>query len=450
MARKQGQYQKLEEPKEAYLGDYSALAQQFLKKGRTPPIHSMGQGIAEVLGDVGEAYFTRKAAEKDQQREDRDLSAVAMAQQFASNPNLTRVGVNDALGQERTIANSVFDRPADPNERYAGAMAQIQDNPRAQIAAGPGVMDLAKQFEPPKDTYQVSDTFGVMRTPGAGGAPEVVMPPPKKVEPPKRYVVNGALVDEAGKPLYTAPDATKTKGIGEVYRDRFGGTIEQGMEPEVGPNGEPTGRQVPIAGGSKDPATIEQSRVKELQLSLPKASAALESAAGEFDKTITAIDEVLSPANATGLGDVTGFGGTSVGKFLTPAGGDAARVQARLDQIRGRTFIAGMNALKASSPNGATGLGAASEREGENVIQAQAALNQAQSDEDYAKALKEYRQALVDAKTRLSSTFQQEYGPLLPKASPEQAGFAGRGASGSWGDGETKVIAGARVTRMGN
>lgn len=426
-------------PQEAYLGDYSALAQQFLRK-KDKPIYSAGQGIAEVLGDVGEAYFTRKAAEKDQARENRDLSAVAMAQQFASNPNLSRVGVNDALGQQRTIANSVFDRPAEPNERYAGAMAQIQDNPRAQIAAGPGVMELAKQFQAPKDTYQVSDTFGVMRTPGAGGAPEVVMPVPAKPRESKLLTPEEEEQQLRMEAAKRPPQAPMTPV--EMYQKNVG-ALEPGMTPEI-VDGRITTRQVPIPNSSKDPAVIEQKRVKDLELSLPKTSAALQSSIGEFDKTIAAIDDVLDPQNAEGLGDVTGFGGTTIGKMLTPAGGDAARVQARLNQIRGRTFIAGMNALKAASPTGATGLGAASEREGENVIQAQAALDQAQSDEDYANALREYKAALVQAKNTIATTFQQEYAPVLPKVEAPTT----RGVSGSWGDAATKVIAGARVTRL--
>ena len=424
------------------MGEYSALAEQFLRK-KDKPIYSVGQGLVEAGSDIAEAFLMKNAAERDQRRADKDISDVAMAQRFASDPNLTRVGVNDALGQSRTIANSIFDRPAEPTERYAGAMAQIQDNPRAQIAAGPGVMDLAKQFQAPKPTYQNVDGLGLVEIPGDGSGPKVALGTPKAPVEPKRYVVNGALVDQEGKPLYTAPKTEAQKTPVEIY-ESIVGKLEPGMTAEVGPDGNITRRQIPMPGASKDPETIESTRVKDLELSLPKASAALESSVGEFNKTIAAIDDVLSPENATGLGDVTGFGGTAFGKLFTLPGGAGERVQGRLDQIRGRTFIAGLNALKATSPTGATGLGAASEREGENVIQAQAALNQAQSDEDYANALKEYRKALVGAKERLAGTFRQEYAPVLPQVQEQ----ATRGVSGSWGEGETKVIAGARVTRL--
>lgn len=153
--RQQTQYEKVE-AQQPYMGDYSALAQQFLKK-RDKPIYSVGQGLVEAGSDIAEAFLMKNAAEREKRKEDKDISDVAMAQRFASNPNLTRVGVNDALGQERTIANSVFDRPAEPTERYAGAMAQMQDNPRAQLAAGPGVMELAKQFEPKPPVERFTD-----------------------------------------------------------------------------------------------------------------------------------------------------------------------------------------------------------------------------------------------------------------------------------------------------
>lgn len=437
--RQQPQYQQIA-PQEAFLGDYSALAQQFLRK-KDKPIYSVGQGLVEAGSDIAEAFLMKDAAKREQRKEEMTNEALAKAFENTSN---TSLGIYpEFAGQSPAMS-------ANQRGRYASSRLAEAD-PNAAAAMTPSLMQMAQQFEPPKDTYQVNDQFGVMRTPANGGAPEVVMPVPARPRESKLLTPEEEaqqLRIEAAKRPPAAPKEPKTPV--QLYEERYG-KIEPGMSPEIA-NGVLTGRQIPAAGASKDPATIETARVKDLELSLPKASAALQSSLGEFDKTITAIDEVLSPDNAEGLGDVTGFGGTSIGKMLTPAGGDAARVQARLDQIRGRTFIAGMNALKAASPTGATGLGAASEREGENVIQAQAALNQAQSDEDYAKALREYKAALVQAKNTIASTFQQEYAPVLKTVLPpsEQAGFAGRGASGSWGDGETKVIAGARVTRLGN
>jgi lambda repressor-like predicted transcriptional regulator len=115
-------------------------------------------------------------------------------------------------------------------------------------------------------------------------------------------------------------------------------------------------------------------------------------------------------------------------------------VRAKIKQVEGRAFLSGLATLKES---GAT-LGAVSEKEGAAVKDAQAALDRAQSKEDYTAALILYRDALEAAKNSIQSTFQQEYAPVLPKVEAPTT----RGVSGSWGGGETKVIAGARVTRL--
>lgn len=435
------QYQQIEAQK-PYMGEYSALAEQFLRK-KDKPIYSVGQGLVEAGSDIAEAFLMKDAMQREKRKEDKDISDVAMAQRFAMDQGLARDPNSGALYSAEDFGGLQTQGidPMSAQQRAAAATNRLAEvNPKAAVATAPGIMDIAKQFEAPKDTYQVNDKFGVMRTPAGGGAPEVVTPLPAQPRPSKLLTAEEEAQQLRIEAAKRTPRAAMTPV--EMYQKTFG-PLEAGMTPEI-IDGKMTSRQVPIPNTSKDPAVIEQKRIKDLEISLPKASAAVQSSLGEFDKTISAIDEVLDPKNAGGLASVTGFGGTSMGKMLTIPGGDASRVQARLDQIRGRTFIAGMNMLKAASPTGATGLGAASEREGENVIQAQAALNQAQNEEDYAIALKEYKAALMQAKNTIADTFQQEFAPVLPKVEAP----ATRGVSGSWGDGGTKVIAGARVTRL--
>jgi hypothetical protein len=62
---------------------------------------------------------------------------------------------------------------------------------------------------------------------------------------------------------------------------------------------------------------------------------------------------------------------------------DAARVQSKMDQINGQTFLQAFNALK--------GGGAITEIEGQKATEAMARLNTAQSVEDYQAALAELR-----------------------------------------------------------
>ena len=215
--------------------------------------------------------------------------------------------------------------------------------------------------------------------------------------------------DGSYKPVGSAkagPAPEKPPTLAEQFADA-GGVAQAGTMPVKTPQG---WSLAPVPGGDKDPAVVEAARKKELDEAKPKVEGALKQTVGDFDKTISVIDEILSPENKTGLGDVTGFGGTGVGKLLTLPGGAAARVQSRINQLKGRAFLSGLSAMKASSPTGATGLGATSEREGEAVTQAQAALDQAQSDEDYIAALEEYKRALMAAKDNLTNTFNQTFG----------------------------------------
>lgn len=259
------------------------------------------------------------------------------------------------------------------------------------------------------------------------GTSKTLLPSIPKMVEPKRYTVNGNLVDENGKIVFAAPKEDKPKSIADVFRNKFGSGIPENYQPVLGPDGQPTGATKPITGSVADPEVIEQKRVRDLQASLPKAQGAFNGALSELDKTIGIVDEVLAPESDTGLGDVTGFGGTGVGSLFTLPGSDATKVQAKIDQLKGRAFLSGLATLKAASPNGSTGLGATSETEGKKVQDAQAALNQAQSAEDFKAALKEYRKALVEAKANIANTFREEFAPAFGAGRPMQAG-----ASGGW------------------
>lgn len=138
-----------------YYGDYSALAQQFLKT-KNHPVYSAGQGIADALGDVGEAYFDKKALDKARAQQKQDYSDAAMAQQIAGNPDLTR---NEAArratqggldgGPQMTMASQVFDQPATVNQRDAAGMGALANNPRMALEMRPDIQAMAQQFAPP-------------------------------------------------------------------------------------------------------------------------------------------------------------------------------------------------------------------------------------------------------------------------------------------------------------
>src|ERR1044072_1213964 len=77
----------------------SQLLAQILTAQRTHPVYSMGQGIADVLGDVGEAYFQKKAADKDQQTAEDNAAAQMRMLSIISNPQFSQLNAATAAGQ---------------------------------------------------------------------------------------------------------------------------------------------------------------------------------------------------------------------------------------------------------------------------------------------------------------------------------------------------------------
>lgn len=218
--------------------------------------------------------------------------------------------------------------------------------------------------------------------------------------------------DISSGPAFAPREAKEAPGLGKQYLDTFGGAIPANHMPEI-VNGKMTSRTVPIPGSEADPAVIETKRVQTLKQALPKAQGALDSTIADIKQTEDLIDEILSPASDTGLGDVTGFGGGTVGDAFTLGGTEGAKVRAKTKQLEARTMLDSLANLKASSPTGASGMGALSEREGEALRNARAALDRTQDMASYKAALVKYKEALAGTKTRLQSTFQQEYAPVM-------------------------------------
>lgn len=233
--------------------------------------------------------------------------------------------------------------------------------------------------------------------------------------------------------------ADKTRGeqddYGQRFKRRFGTDVPPGMRPEIGANGEPTGNVVPLAGGDKDPATIEAAKTRAKMEAFPNVTKAYDSTIAGFNDTIGVIDEMLAPkkgkekvkpddlteddyALSEGLGDITGFGGTWLGDNLTLPGGDAAKVRAKHNRVVASAFITGLQDLKSSSPNGASGLGATSETEGKKVADAKAEVDRTQGTPDYIAALRKYRSQVDRSKKIIQDAYNAEFGSL--KAQPAQ------------------------------
>lgn len=98
-------------------------------------------------------------------------------------------------------------------------------------------------------------------------------------------------------------------------------------------------------------------------------------------------------------------------------GGEAANAETDLSQINANSFIQALGAMKAQSATGASGLGALSEKEGDKVQAAAAALGKSQDAQSFAKNLKIYNDALEQSK----GTLQKNFDLVHPGARPNEA-----------------------------
>jgi hypothetical protein len=142
--RQQTQYRQIE-AQQPYMGEYSALAEQFLRK-KDKPIYSVGQGLVEAGSDIAEAFLMKDAMQREKRKEDKDISDVAMAQRFAMDPGLARDKNSGALYSAEDFGGLQTQGidPMSAQQRGAAATGRLSDvNPRAAIATAPGMLDLA-------------------------------------------------------------------------------------------------------------------------------------------------------------------------------------------------------------------------------------------------------------------------------------------------------------------
>jgi len=185
--------------------------------------------------------------------------------------------------------------------------------------------------------------------------------------------------DEKGNPMLIQPTET---GVAKPMEMPPGFTPSRGIEKIDGgtewllydkASGQIIGR-VPKNVAGEAAETVIGTKTGEAAAGLPGAMAAA-------DRMIRAIDDLLADP---GLSRITG----PVQSWLPNVTGDANRAQSRLDQIMGATFLQAFNDLR--------GGGQITEREGEKATAAYNRLSSTgMSDEDYVKALKEFREEVI-------------------------------------------------------
>lgn len=193
---------------EAYTPQSRLLAQ--LLSQRKNPVQSIGQGLADMAGDIGAAYYLKKDQDRaDEKEKDR---ARVMAEIFATaaNPNLTNLQAATAQGMapearqafpggmtsaaemmagaapnraQTAFAPEMMQTASPEARKLAAYMQGMRQDPAAAMAALPNIEAVAGMFEKPQSRYQNVEGVGLVEIPGRGGKPSVAIGVPAPRDP---------------------------------------------------------------------------------------------------------------------------------------------------------------------------------------------------------------------------------------------------------------------------
>jgi len=151
------------------------------------------------------------------------------------------------------------------------------------------------------------------------------------------------------------------------------------------------------ASGGLDPKV----KVK-LDQAYPQASRALQSSVTSIGQDIADVENLLN--DDIGLKAITGFVNANTPNIFK----DATRAQALLDKIMSGAGFSALQAMRDASPTGGA-LGNVSNQEGAKLEKSVAAFSQAQSYDDFKKALRQYLIDLKTAQENVQAAFDETY-----------------------------------------
>lgn len=172
--------------------------------------------------------------------------------------------------------------------------------------------------------------------------------------------------------------------------------------------------------------SMDKGAAPENEKDAAKRKAAESKGQGAYANAVAGLQDIYDAAvrlyKHPGLGSITGRSGALMqtgterdgtpGVFQRGANmlyGPEARAAASLyEQVTGATFLNGLNALKAQSAQGSTGLGQTSNIEGAKVQAAAAALSRVQDRPDFQVNLATYIKKVIDMAQRLGEQAQRD------------------------------------------
>lgn len=199
------------------------------------------------------------------------------------------------------------------------------------------------------------------------------------------------------------------------------GTQFRGKPPMQSPT--PGTVNVPIprisqAAGAEEEGKKSAAYKAELTQSLPKAKGALKLATSQLDRDIADIDYVLrNPYREMVIGQVEGAfpSATSFVNIFRKGGQEAQNVQDRLGKINASSVVKHLQQMREASPQGSSLFGQVTEYE-DRLVAALAGLKQTQDEKTFDRALREYRNVLVEMRQNLPEVFNDTYKSVGGKA----------------------------------
>ena len=224
---------------------------------------------------------------------------------------------------------------------------------------------------------------------------------------------------ELEKGSYSAP-AQSSQGFFQA--DRSGN-----VRVLKGPDGKPLMPVMLDAAGQASVAGAKTAATKEAEKAAAKPTQAIEAKAA-LDSTLTSMERLRAAAadalNDPNLGRVTGI----AGMFPNMPGGGAADVENKLGNLKSQIGFTVLQAMRDASKTGGA-LGAISDKENELLQNNLAPLGKSQSTEQMRQSLQSIIDYVDGAKSRLSQTYQQQYGNMAPQAA-QQPGMQGAPTGG--------------------
>lgn len=139
-------------------------------------------------------------------------------------------------------------------------------------------------------------------------------------------------------------------------------------------------------------------------------AAILENTTADLDRLEASVDDLLA---APGLGRITGFDGMLPNR----PGGDAANASAKLETLKSQVGFGVLQNMRQNSKTGGA-LGNVSDAENQRLENNLAALDTAQSDEEFVRELMKIKQYTQNSKQRFRKAYEAKYGNITGYETP--------------------------------